>query len=1150
MNTTPLRSETMNRSLLFFAIAMLLALAIGCAGAGGNTPISPANDAQNITANANPPSPASDLTSGHSLLGYWDCVIDPENETISFTPLRTTELHFNLIPVLETGSMKIGLDGKPNVVDGVMHVKVKLTHPYPGKLSLSGFDVKGIFISAGTETGFNDPDLKLAGPEETRLVNADGFTRWWNPAEFMNSGMAGFDKGKLGGIISPAQSAVVNGYKLYADNLTADAQISALNTGSRALFSAGATNTRKFAISLKSGLKFNYAVDASWAAPTPNPPVNVPGDFPLQANQPEPYMIQVIETNNTLWFANSEHGGNVGYDVVIHDWQGVTDIGAVKVDCPGLFTQTAASTTTIDPNTISTHFDVTGPALTSNADLDVLFTVEVPGDYQPSMTGVSKSLRAYYRQVSVVADTKPTFNEPPVAIMQATTATDIMINDSVSFDATASYDPDGTIAEYLWDFNGNGIYGEEPFTGDPSTPTYKYDKTGIFQVRCKVRDNGGKSDISDPVQVKCVLDTNTPPTATAEATTPTTINEDETVGFDASASTDIDGTIVDFQWDFNGDGTYGDTFTGPMDKPLATFPDPGTYYVDLRVIDDDGGVDTLDKKIKVIATNVLIDPVAHSQATTTTDINNCGSVTFDGSASTDLDGTVEQYLWDFNGDGTFGDAYDSGTDVNPTKSFTVGTWDVMLKVIDNEGLFNITTDPVTINVTNVEPTADAEASTPTDIYGGQTVTFDASKSTDSDCKDIATYEWDFNGDGTFGDTFESGTAINPTKTFATVGSFNVFLKVVDGDGAEDTTDDAIVVNTANNPPVSCAQVTSTPPYFWNTDINVSGECSTDVDGTIVSWEWDLGADGSYEKTGMTTSYNFDTAGQYLIQLRVTDDQGATSTLATPLTFYVNDDSNMPPEVTKVDRNRTTSQKNNLNEKVSLSVEFTDPIPAGDTHTYLWTCPYGAFDNPASATPVWTPPNQVVKCQITCRVIDAGGLWDEGTCNQWVTQWPVLTNPNTTDGMIMSYPMDTADNGTIDPAQYKFPTAPEPDGNALYINFWATWCGYCVTEMPDLDNLYNMYKDEEYVHLHVDVQETKATVQSWVAGHTFEATHWPLDETGNFFFACNNWNGDSNGIPQHLMFDRDGRCRGSHLGCIAAPYGNGAADIAIYFDEFI
>jgi hypothetical protein len=500
--------------LALCAGTVLILMAIGCSGQGG-TPIAPQNNTPDLS-NAQTVDTTEAVT-GHSLLGFWDGTIDPENKTIEFEPVRTVLNHFNMVPILEGGTMKIKLDGPVTVTAGVMNCNIKLIHPFSGKLNLSGFDVKGVFITKGSEVGFSDTDLRFAGPAETRLINSDGFTRWWNPKEFLHTGITGYNQGNLGGVIDPSTCATVNGYKLYADGLAADQMLSSLDKSNRSLFTAGATNSRIYAINLASGLKFNYAVDCSWAKPTPNPPVNVPEDFPPAANQAEPWWIEVTETNNTLWFANSSHGGNVNYEVLIHDWQDASDLGAVTMECPGVFSGEDVDLETIDANTVKATFAFPLPTLASSNPLDVLISVETPGDYSPALTGVSKQLMAYYRHVTTVSPSKPTFNLAPFAIMHATTPVSIYKDQTVSFDATGSYDNDGIIVDYLWDFNGNGIYGEETYAGDKKTPTYTFTAAGNIQVRLKVRDDGGKSSISDPVIVTVILDTNTPPFAVAQA---------------------------------------------------------------------------------------------------------------------------------------------------------------------------------------------------------------------------------------------------------------------------------------------------------------------------------------------------------------------------------------------------------------------------------------------------------------------------------------------------------------------------------------------------------------------------------------------------------------------------------------------------------
>jgi len=1144
----------MNRSLVLTLLAFVLATLVGCAG-GNVSPTAPdidqpeTNDTPGLTGAAEMDVPSSP----HGLLGYWDVLIDEENETVEFVPLRTSSFHFNLVPIMEA-TMGLTITEPPQIIDGVMNVNVKLTHPFPSKLNLSGFDVKGILITEGSQAGFGDPDIKIAGPLSTRLLNADGFTRWWNPSEFTNVGLTGYNEGAMGSSLDPAKAAILNGYKLFADGFDMNAGMNDLTRESRAFFQAGSFNVRHYEISLAGGAKFNYAVDCSWAAPLVDPPVNMPGDFPMEANQVEPFWFEVTETLNTLWYADADHGGNVSYEVTVHSWQGVDNFGSLTVESPGLFTETSDTPVSSTEFFATYEFDFVLPELTSAQPLSVLCTMEVPGSYDTLLTGVDKPLRGYHRHLTDVSPEDPIFNIPPVAIMYATSETDIFTEEMVSFDATESYDPDGYVTLYLWDFNGDGVYSDS-FTGPREAPSHKFNNPGTFEVKVKVRDNATGSTVSAGVTVNVTLEINDPPVAVAEATTPTHILEDEEVSFDGTASYDVDGTVVDWQWDFDGDGTYGDAFTGDMETPTAFYPDPGVYFVDLKVTDDEGGVGTLDETIEITVDDVPnVLPFAEAVATTPVDIDACGTVSFDASASYDTDGTVDEYFWDFNGDGTFGDLYDSGTDILPVKDFDVpGAYDVQLKVVDNEGGEDELDTPISIMVTNIGPTADAVATTSTEIESFDTVTFDAAGSIDPDCDDIAEWLWDFDGDGTYGDAYEGGNAANPVNEFTEIGVFDVYLKVIDGNGAEDETDTPITVTVTNKPPVACAEITSDYPYFWETDIYFSAECSEDLDGTIVNWEWDLEADGSYEETGEIVSYYFDVMAAHTMQLRLTDDQGAESLLDIPLAFNIWDDSNMPPVVDAVNHSRTTSQRGNDSEFVALSVDITDIAPPGDTHTFLWECDYGTFDDDESATPNWYPPASVPDpshFDITVTVTDAMGMFDSGTCTQWVTQWPILNNnPNAVDGsQIISESMkDLLTEEMIDPASFPFPTV-SPNGNVVYINWWATWCGWCVVEMPMLEELYQMYSPYDYIHLHIDKSEAESTAKNWILGHPeYNATHWLWDTGNSYFNKTNDWNGNSTGIPQHLVFDRDGNCRGQRVGSIV---NTGIEPIDKYLRELV
>ena len=166
---------------------------------------------------------------------------------------------------------------------------------------------------------------------------------------------------------------------------------------------------------------------------------------------------------------------------------------------------------------------------------------------------------------------------------------------------------------------------------------------------------------------------NLPPEAAFTAT-PTGL----TVAVDGRGSSDPDGTIASYAWNF-GDGA---TATGPTAS--HAYSAPGTYTITLTATDDDGAAGSLSKQVTVVA-NPNQPPVAAFTATPS------GlSVAVDGGDSTDPDGTIASYAWNFG---------DGGSATGPTASHAYaagGTYTVTLTVTDNSGATDAETRSVTV----------------------------------------------------------------------------------------------------------------------------------------------------------------------------------------------------------------------------------------------------------------------------------------------------------------------------------------------------------------------------------------------------------------------------------------------------------------------
>jgi PKD repeat protein len=421
------------------------------------------------------------------------------------------------------------------------------------------------------------------------------------------------------------------------------------------------------------------------------------------------------------------------------------------------------------------------------------------------------------------AGSAPPANQAPTAAFTSTST-----GLTATFDASTSSDADGTVAGQAWDF-GDGTTD----TGALANHTYAVD--GTYQVKLTVTDDDGATgSVTNPVTV--ARPANVPPVAAFTTSTAKLV-----LAADASGSSDSDGTIAGYAWDF-GDGTTGTGKT--VSHPYGT---AGSYPVSLTVTDDRGGTNTVTQAVTAVAN-------AAPSAAFTTSVTKL-AVSVDATTSSDSDGTIAGYAWDF-GDGT------TGTGQTAAHTYlAAGPYTVALTVTDNDG----STDSVTHAVTAVANAAPSAAFTTS--VTKLVLSVDASTSSDGDGT-IAGYAWDF-GDGT------TGTGKTTTHTYLAAGPYTVALTVTDNDGSTDSTTHAVTA-VANAAPV--AAFTSTTADL-TASLDASG--SSDSDGTISGYAWNYG-DGT-TGTGKTPTHPYLTANTYTVTLTVTDNDGATTVVTHPVT---------------------------------------------------------------------------------------------------------------------------------------------------------------------------------------------------------------------------------------------------------------------------
>ena len=105
------------------------------------------------------------------------------------------------------------------------------------------------------------------------------------------------------------------------------------------------------------------------------------------------------------------------------------------------------------------------------------------------------------------------------------------------------------------------------------------------------------------------------------------------------------------------------------------------------------------------------------------------------------------------------------------------------------------------------------------------------------------------------------------------------------------------------------------------------------------------------------------------------------------------------------------------------------------------------------------------------------------------------------------------------------TLSEYRGKVVFINFWATWCPPCRAEMPDIESLYQEYKDKGLVVIGIDIGEPEATVRQFVQRGGYSWT-FVLDNTGG---VAANYN--IRAIPTSFFIDREGVIQAVNIGAM-------------------
>jgi len=322
--------------ILRAALALVLtATMLSCSGRAGDTPASTDISPQSPGISAS----ASRESQTH-LWGMYCVDIDPESMTAEIIPARHAGFTANVTNLLNMNPLNMSVHVNKVVSDSGytdIDIDVTLKHPFPGLTNYYGYDVRGVFMGDGSaqlETDgmtypvvgtdqymFPDPDDGKGGP--------DGYTRWFNFAEFSEGGMPLFQYTQ-GNVASPGFSgtATLCPYAYFADALGVDDDLWTWLDGSAGynpdgVFSAGQANTRNYYLRFPAdtGITFAYAVIANWEGVEPQY---------HPSNAPEAIACSVEDTS-TVWYIDpAQNGGSINLDISLWDRDSTVSAGVME----------------------------------------------------------------------------------------------------------------------------------------------------------------------------------------------------------------------------------------------------------------------------------------------------------------------------------------------------------------------------------------------------------------------------------------------------------------------------------------------------------------------------------------------------------------------------------------------------------------------------------------------------------------------------------------------------------------------------------------------------------------------------------------------------------------------------------------------------
>ena len=454
-------------------------------------------------------------------------------------------------------------------------------------------------------------------------------------------------------------------------------------------------------------------------------------------------------------------------------------------------------------------------------------------------------------------------NTAPVAAIDAPVTSGL----AASFSGSGS-DADGTVVSYAWAF-GDGA------TATGATASHTYAAGGTYTVTLTVTDDDGATGQAT-TQVTVAPIPNAPPTAAF-----TIESSALAVTTDASSSTDEDGTLAAYEWDF-GAGFAAGAVTADHE-----FAEAGTYEVRLRVTDDDGATAETSQSVTVWEPGAAL--LAHdafdrsvSSGWGSADVGGAWSLrgtasrfsVSDGAGRMQIPASTAQTVYaDLNGVSSTSTRIDAVFSVDALVESQyvslvgrrVGSTNYIARLrlqADGGARLYLLQD----GATSIAPMLQV----PITIVAGQQYVLSL-EVTGTSPTTVRAKVWQL-GQAEPGWMREGTNSLAALQTAGSVSVFTFVPSTATGGGVAfdsvSVTDPAVGEPIPNIPPAAAFTIAAS-----GLSVTTDAAGSSDPDGSIATYEWDFGA--GYTVGAATATHTYAATGTYSVRLRVTDDEGAT-----------------------------------------------------------------------------------------------------------------------------------------------------------------------------------------------------------------------------------------------------------------------------------